>query len=215
MRGPGYHLEFKVGQPCLVQFESTGQKYKSVIIGVEQYAFVIAKLPLVPGIQKHMNAGNPVLVRMEQGGTVYGFSTEILSHSLRPVPFVVFAYPPRVEGVQYREHKRTLCMLPAAVSNPYFTTSGLVSDISMGGCRLMVEWRDKPKVFNMMTGDKLELRLHLDSDDTGPVEATLMNYKELKRHYTMGLKFSGEERLKSLAHYIGRLEGAWAAVQGA
>lgn len=212
MRGPGYQVDFRTGQPCLVQFSLNGQKYKSVVIGVEQYSFVIARLPLVPGIQNHLRPGSEVVVRLRDGGTVYAFTSVILSFVLKPAPLLVFAYPPNVEGLQYREHKRTRCLLPAEVANGYFRTPGMVTDISLGGCRVIVDWKDKGKVFNMMTGDQLTLRMFLDMDEAATVAATLMNFKELKRHYTLGLRFDGEERQKGLAHFIGRLEGAWAAI---
>ena len=213
MRGPGYQIDFRTGQPCLVQFSLNGQKYKCVILGVEPYSFIIARLPLVPGIQNHLRAGNEVVVRLQDGGTVYAFTSEILSFVLKPAPILVFSYPPNVEGLQYREHKRTRCLLPAEVANGFFRTGGLVTDISLGGCRVIADWRDKNKVFNMMTGDQLELGMNLDLGEVSKVTATLMNFKELKRHFTLGLRFHETQRLKSLAHFIGRLEGVWAALE--
>jgi len=213
VRGAGYQVDFNVGQRCLIQFEREGQKYRSVIIGFEQYCFVIAKLPLAPGIQNRLRPGNSVIVRLEQAGTLYGFTTEILTAALKPAPIMVFAYPGSVEGLQYRAHKRTPCMLPSLVLNEFLRTEGLVSDISLGGCRVVIDWRDKNRVFNLMTGDSLELRLHLDEHEPQDIPANVMNIKELKRHYTLGLKFDGEQRLKPLAHFIARLEGAWAAVE--
>ena len=213
VRGAGYHLDFTLGQRCLVQFDLNGQKFRSVIIGVEQYSFVIAKLPLSPGIQNRMRPGSTVIVRLEQDGTLYGFTSEIVSSALKPAPFIVFAYPGSVEGLQYREHKRTKCMLPASILNSFLNADGLVTDISLGGCRLVIDWRETEKVFNMMSGDDLELRMHLDSGAPQSVPAKLMNVKELKRHYTLGLKFDTGERLKPLAHFIARLEGAWSALE--
>lgn len=103
-------------------------------------------------------------------------------------------------------------MLPASILNDFLNTDGLVTDISLGGCRLVIDWRNKEKVFNMMSGDNLELHMHFDSGDAQAVPAKLMNVRELKRHYTLGLKFEIHERLKPLAHFIARLEGAWAAL---
>ncbi|MFZ5426650.1 MAG: flagellar brake protein [Thermodesulfobacteriota bacterium] len=212
MRGAGYQIDFRPGQTCLLQFQANGHKYKASVIGVEQYAFIMARLPVAPGILNHMRAGNSVLVRTEQGGTVYAFTAEILAGYPKPAPILVFAHPPAVEGLRYREHKRTKCMLPAHVTNEFFKAPGLVTDMSVGGCRVVVDWKEKDKVFNMMTGDRLTLTMHLDGDSPQQVPSTLMNFKELRRHYTMGLKFHEEQKPKSLAYFIGRLEGAWAAI---
>jgi len=213
VHGAGYHVDFAVGQRCLVQFERDGQKYRSVIVGFEQYCFVIARLPMAPGIQNRMRAGNSVIVRLEQDGTVYGFTTQILTVALKPAPIMVFAYPGSVEGLQYRHHKRTQCMLPTLVVNDFLQADGLVTDVSVGGCRVVIDWRDKNRVFNLMSGDGLELQLHLGGQGPQAVDARIMNVKELKRHYTLGLKFEGEHKHKPVAHFIARLEGAWAAIE--
>jgi len=213
VRGAGYQMEFKSGQLCLVQFEVKGQRYKASVIGMDAYKFLALRLPMAPGIQTRLRPGGTMLVRMEQGGTVYAFTSEILSSVLRPAPVAFIVYPQVVEGLQFREHKRTRCMLPATVKGQHLQSTGLVTDISLGGCRVVVDWRDKDRVFNIMTGDSLELGMNLDDSGAVPVPSLLKSVKETKRHYTLGLQFSEEHRLKPLAHFIGRLESAWAAIE--
>jgi len=213
VRGAGYQMEFKTGQLCLVQFETNGQRYTASVIGMDAYKFLALRLPMAPGIQTRVRPGGVVLVRMEQGGTVYAFTSEILSSVLKPAPVMFIVYPQVVDGLQFREHKRTRCMLPATLKGQHLAASGLVTDISMGGCRVVVDWRDKDRVFNIMTGDPLELGMNLDDAGSVPVPSLLKSVKETKRHYTLGLMFSEEKRLKPLAHFIARLESAWAAIE--
>lgn len=212
VRGAGYQVDFHTGQRCLLQFKMEGHKYQGTILGIEPYSFVIARLPRAPGIQNCLTPNQQVVVRLEQGGTLFGFTSVVLSSSLKPAPIIMFSYPENVQGLQFRQHKRTRCMLPAQVQSEFISTGVLVTDISMGGCRVVVDWRDKEQAFNMMAGDTLDLSMHLDGDEPQVVSAALMSKKELKRHYSLGLKFESDERIKPLAYFIGRLEGAWAAL---
>lgn len=214
VRGAGYDMNLSVGQRCLIQFEIDGQKFKAQIIGLEQYSFIIARLPLVPGIQNRMRQGRPVIIRLEQAGTLYGFTTEIIASNLKPAPFVVLAYPGSVEGLRYRRYKRTRCMLPAEIVNDALNSEGFITDISLGGCRVIIDWRERDRAFAVTAGDSMELRMLLDGKAPQAVPARLMNLQSLKRHYTLGLKFE-VERVKPLDRFITRLEGAWAAMEGA
>lgn len=212
-REAGYKVEFAVGRRCLVQFEPKGQKYTASIIGIEPFDFFIVRLPLVPGIQKWMTGGGSAVVRMEQGGTLYGFTSDILAAHIRPAPMLMLSYPENVEYLQLREHKRTRCMLPVELVSEFFNASGFVTDLSLGGCRAVIDWHEKDRVFNMMSGDNLELHLPVDGVHTKDFSAQLMNLREGVRQYALGLRFVSGEAPGEVGTLIERLERVWAVLE--
>jgi len=211
----GYQLDFCVGQRCLLQFDLGGQKYRSTIVGVEAYEYVITKLPMVPGIQSKLRPGSSLTIRLEHNGAVYGFHTEVVTAMTKPSPMLLFAYPQTVECIQLRRHKRSRCMLPAVLRAGDTTVSGLVTDVSVGGCRMVVEGRGAEGRLQVEAGDMVDLHLPFDPMRPEPVQAVVVNNMGLKRHNALGLSFSGDGFAKPLAHFIARLEGARAALEEA
>lgn len=211
----GYRLDFSIGQRCLLQFDQGGQKYRSTIVGVEAYEYVITRLPMVPGIQSKLQPGSALTIRLEHNGAVYGFHTEVVTAMTKPNPMLLFAYPQKVECIQLRLHKRCRCMLPAVLHNAELTVAGLVTDVSAGGCRMMVETRGKRDIFQIVAGDVVGLQLPLDPLHPEPVQALVANNTGLKHHNALGLSFASDGFAKPLARFIARLEGARAALEEA
>ena len=191
------------------------QKYRSTIVGVEPYEYVITRLPMVPGIQSKLQPGSTLTIRLEHNGAVYGFHTEVVTSMTKPNPMLVFAYPQKMECIQLRQHKRTRCMLPAVLHNANTTVSGLVTDVSAGGCRMVVDGRGQLEKFSACAGDIVGLHLPFDPLKPEPVQAEVVNNTPLKRHNALGLSFSGDGFAKPLAHFIARLEGARVALEEA
>jgi c-di-GMP-binding flagellar brake protein YcgR len=215
VRGAGYDVEFKLGQRCLIQFETGGQKYRSSVIGVEHFTCIMCKIPLVPGIQQKLIPGQNVNMRVENGGTLYAFTTQIVGHQVKPTPFLVVGYPEKVDGLQYRRHKRCRCMLPAEVLGGHLKSEGLVTDISLGGCRAVLDWREQEAPFHTAPGEELVLNMHLDGQTPLPIPAKLVTVKPQRRLFVLGMSFHGGPGLNPLAKFIGRLEASWEALDKA
>ena len=79
----------------------------------------------------------------------------------------------------------------------------------------MVDCRSKEVRFLLTAGDTVGLQLPFDPLHPEPVQAVVVNNKDLKRHCALGLSFAGDGFAKPLAHFIARLEGARAALEEA
>lgn len=209
-REPGYAVDIAPGQECTLAIDGDKQKYRSSVIGIEPYKFLIVRMPMVPGIQAKLTLGCGVTLRMEHHGTLWGFTCRALKVLTSPAPMLVLAYPSAAERLQLRLHRRTPCFMPARVANEYLAVGGLVTDISLGGCRMVLDVHTPEKVLNIMRGDELALTLPTDAEETCRLEATVQNHHEVKGYRSLGLSFLRDSNLDDtvLARFVERMEGA-------
>jgi c-di-GMP-binding flagellar brake protein YcgR len=100
--------------------------------------------------------------------------------------------------------------MPARVANEYLAVGGLITDISLGGCRMVLDAHSPEKVLNIMRGDELALTLPTDADETCQLEATVQNHREVKGYRSLGLSFlrDADKGDTVLARFVERMEGA-------
>jgi c-di-GMP-binding flagellar brake protein YcgR len=209
-RGPGFHLDLALGQPCVLSFESDKERFRSSIIGLEPYQFIIIRLPGVPGIQQKLAQGPGITLRLECDGTLWGFNSRVLKTVLSPAPMLAVAYPYSAERLQLRRHRRATCFLPARISNDFLDVDGLVTDISLGGCHLVLDGAVTEKVLNIMSGDPVVLTLSTEGGQPLSVDATVHRRRNGKSRQSMGLEFASPppEAGSRIARFVARMEDA-------
>ncbi|WP_243361944.1 flagellar brake protein [Fundidesulfovibrio terrae] len=209
-RSPGFHLDVSLGQPCVLSFESDKERFRSSVIGLEPYQFLIIRLPGVPGIQQKLALGPGITLRLECEGTLWGFKSRVLKTVLSPAPMLVVAYPYSAERLQLRRHRRATCFLPARITNDFLDVDGLVTDISLGGCHIVLDGAVSEKVLNIMTGDPVVLTLNTEGDAPLRVDASVHRRKGGKVRQSLGLEFSSPapDARERIARFVSRMEDA-------
>ncbi len=177
-----------LGMDMLLSIQGFQGDYKTKLIGAQPFDCIITSLPRIPGFVKMATPHAEMLVRYIAEGTVYGFTTRILGHVMKPVPMLFAAYPQRLERYELRKSSRLNCFMPALLHTTTRSYKTYVLDLSEGGCRTNTPLDThcpSPEV-----GDIVLLELPLCGGDTVVItRAEVRNIQRLVNIVSYGLSF--------------------------
>ena len=205
----GSLVSLKVHELIEIQFTGNHLYDQSTILGVDGTDSVIAEMPLSCGIKNHPKPGMGLRVRFEAHGSRYGFRTSVTKFITKPRPLVFFAYPKKIEILMRRKNFRVRCQLPVKLANEHFSTTGYIADISLGGCRVLVNMENQDLICNIMTGDRMDVTLPLEGLHVEKLRAQVQNYWHSGKTLTLGLIFSlDKKQSQQLSGFMSRMEAA-------
>lgn len=134
-------FDMSVGIKLSMEVRGIDEKLVSPLVGFSRGKYVVTQLPSLAESNKevlfqHLYAGNPVTVRYLEAGAVFGFRSEIIKYLFSPFPLLFLTFPVRVESFNLRRHKRISCLLPVSARIGEADYSGLMTDLSLSGCRV-------------------------------------------------------------------------------
>jgi c-di-GMP-binding flagellar brake protein YcgR len=129
------------------------QPMQGEYLGTSHYEFMILRLPTVPGLLGRLLPQTRVEIRYMQEGAVHSFTTEIISHTVKPSLLLFTSYPDRMSIMDTRRHQRVLCALPIVVHSEKGDGEGIVCDLSLGGCRVVLELTGQSAIRELTVGD--------------------------------------------------------------
>lgn len=135
----GATLAIVPGTRMLATFNGMSDNHACDLIGYQACDYLVVRMPLVPGIRSYLTPGQGIKVRYLQGGTIFGFSAQVLSHVPRPAFLAFISYPDEIEVVELRQHRRVSCLLPASLHGAQGIYKAIMLDLSAGGCKVSVE----------------------------------------------------------------------------
>ncbi|WP_051261244.1 flagellar brake domain-containing protein [Desulfovibrio inopinatus] len=146
---PKLHVE--VGTTLNLQIHGLDFKLKTPLVGHLRPKFFLTTIPSSPEIERallvrHLYVGNPVIIRFLQSGSIMGFKTQILNVSYSPYPLLFLDYPTKTETFSLRKHRRIDCLFPVAVAMGKRTCTGMLTNLSAGGCCLKFQRQDYPSL---------------------------------------------------------------------
>jgi len=127
------------GRIVLVEFEGLCGRYPCPLEEVTPEGEWIVRVPPSVTTRHPLRAGDTVVVRCAHEGTLYGFRTQVKSHAFRPQASMTLARPTEVGMQHLRQDDRVPCLIPASVSVGEKQLSGMLIDLSRGGCRFNSE----------------------------------------------------------------------------
>ncbi|MCP9451944.1 MAG: flagellar brake protein [Nitrospira sp.] len=142
-----------VGLPVKLSVVMEGRKvvHGSTLLGWKEAAWLICEWPSHLDWVSGLAERTPCTLSYLRDGKLVGCRTEIRGAVATPVPLLFLAYPQQVEEMHLRQHPRVSSNEPAVVSRLASRgqnkgglatadhVGGLVKDLSMGGCRLLLE----------------------------------------------------------------------------
>jgi len=207
--GDASQVSIKSQEAIEIQFTGNHLFDQSMILGVDGTDTVIAEMPISSGLKNCPKSGMGLRARFEDHGSHYGFRTFVTKFITKPRPLVFFAYPKKIEILMRRKHPRVQCQLPARLENEHVRMTGYITDISLGGCRVMANLDDGEFIFNIMTGDKLVLTLSMAGLKAASLRTQVKSFTLRGNTVTMGLVFGLDKQLAhSMSEFIIRLEAA-------
>ena len=136
----GLRLNVELGSQLLLQPEGWEESIKSILVGLEPPAYLIIRVPFFPNRQDPLAETRPLSVRYRSLGNAYGFRSSVLGAVDKPVRLVFLAYPESVESLDIRRHSRVSCYIPATAHVDEREFKGIISDISVMGCRFTLKF---------------------------------------------------------------------------
>jgi c-di-GMP-binding flagellar brake protein YcgR len=199
-------LELQIGDSLQLQFVADEQKRRhySKVIGYLQNHSVLITTPRVEGNIILAREDQVVIVRMMTGNQVYGFTTQILSTSLRPYPYLHLAYPKEMEHITVRKAERITTRLIGSAELETNDTdeskshSVVILDMSTSGAMIEV----KNPVGNMGDIITLSTKIEVGGKEeyiTLPCVIRNVIHKDEDSHYKHGVEF---QLLEQKDHFV-------------
>lgn len=189
-----YRLALSMGSRMMLRFgwgdAKSSLNLPAELVGYVHYEYLLVRVQPTPGLLPRVNQGEPVRVRFMSNGDAAMFQTEILGHLNRPSIVLALAYPHTMNTVQVRKHKRISCALPVRVAKDGQKIAGIISDISRGGCRLLIDMRGQGGCRAINVGDSVSLVVPLDMEKgLENIQAMVKNIETEQFRMIMGLFF--------------------------
>ncbi len=186
-------LDMELNMRVYVRINPLGKRVKPLqgeFLGLLHFEFLMLKLPSVPGVLSSLIPQAMVEVRFLQAGAVHTFTTEVISHSVKPALVLFTTYPDRLSVLETRRHVRTACALPLFINSKLGGVVGVVSDLSMGGCRISIELTGQSFMRTLAAKDRVILQT-VFSADGAPVTcaAVVRNVESTGSRLVVGIAF--------------------------
>ncbi|MHC1726651.1 MAG: flagellar brake protein [Syntrophobacteraceae bacterium] len=202
----GRLMSIGMGTRLHARFGNKDDEFKiaSTLVGIVSKEYLIIRVPAIPGILSKLTEGAPVTIRYIYDGNVYGFNSTILAYTHKPALIAFMAYPTSIEIMNLRKAQRLECLLPAKMKVLEKAFTGVILDISAGGCRLYIEYGpvESPSVD---VEQEVELSFHLAGRAEEQIVACrVQNLKKDSMLAEIGLQFGqdNQEILDNVKTYI-------------
>ena len=137
------HLNIELTSDLFLSIKGVKGIFPSYLIGVKPYAFIIIKTPTIISSENLLLEGTSLVVRYTHLGDVYRFKTSILGENEDPFKVTFLSYPDVVEKIEYRDSPRVSSYIPAALIYKEIEVKGIVTDISVAGCKFRTDSIDQ------------------------------------------------------------------------
>jgi c-di-GMP-binding flagellar brake protein YcgR len=211
-------LTASLGTRMLVEPSGLGRRFKTELVGMDRGKYIIVRLPRVPGIGEHLYTEKPVTVRFVHEGQVYGFSSEVVWLVNSPYRLLFLSFPYTVEIFNLRSNQRIECFLPAKVdlaqgeSEQLTTYQGVLTNISSGGCQVVVEAESAVYLPLVKPEQEVTLRFRMfGSENDLEVDGKVKNIGASGPRLTLGVAFDEvsqeikariDEYIESVSDYL-------------
>ncbi|MBI4805477.1 MAG: PilZ domain-containing protein [Desulfovibrio sp.] len=204
-KGDGACLFLSPGQVLSLQLPGEDRGNRASVLGVKSGEFIIIKASPVLVSRLNSDTEHPVLIRLEDNGTIYGFEASVLSVLKHPLPLLFVAYPKTFEEHSLRRHPRIKCLVPTLIESPDFVSPGHICDMSMGGCRVVAP-QDSVRGNSLEYGDHVNICLPLDGLRIEKLPCQVRAHKVDNGSVNLGLAFQeGNDTYAVAAHFLDRL----------
>jgi c-di-GMP-binding flagellar brake protein YcgR len=127
------------GRIILVEFEGLCGRYPCPLTEVTREGEWVVRVPQSVTTRHPLRAGDTVVVRCAHEGTLYGFRTQVKAHAFRPQASMTLARPTEIGMQRLRQDDRVPVLIPATACIGDQQLSGMLIDLSRGGCRFNSE----------------------------------------------------------------------------
>jgi hypothetical protein len=170
---------------------SGGAPIQGEFLGTTHYEFLIIRLPSIPGLRNKLLPRMRLEISYVSAGAHNQFAAEIVGFTQKPAFLLFTSYPDRMSIMETRNHSRVACALPVGLVSPHGDGVGIMSDLSRGGCRVVLEMTGQSGLRKLKANDTLVLQTAFMWDkESVKGEAAVRNTEISGSRMTLGLAFS-------------------------
>lgn len=198
------HLNIELSSDLLLQFKGVKGFFPSYLIGMKPDVFLIIKSPTIITRENLLAKGSSLVVRYTTLGDVYRFKTDVLGSNRDPFKVTFLSYPGVVEKIEFRDTQRVHCLFPATLVYDKFKISGMITDISLGGCKFRTDAVEKIEGLLLKKEGSVALQFPLlgyegTREFTGKIKKV-----EFDTNFALGIGFRSldEDACQVIASYV-------------
>lgn len=187
-----FHI--RPGAQVIISPAGFNERVRTTFTGLDKNRFFLVRLPAMAanglaGLYDFLYQGNPVTVTFLHDGDVCAFKAGVQTYTLRPHPLLFLDFPERVESHKLRKDDRIGCSLPVHAEIGDAGRPSVLTDISRGGCRLVLE--DEAGAAPVKVGDTLTFHCPVFGENgTGKLACQVRGVQRTGRRLTVGAAFT-------------------------
>ncbi|MBF0528094.1 MAG: flagellar brake protein [Deltaproteobacteria bacterium] len=168
---------------------ATKAKLSSSLIGYKYGKYLLLEHPDLKKGLALMEEGTTWLVNFISQGDIISFSSQVVGSSRHPVPLLFLSYPDALDRTVLRQSKRipvslnASCSAPSGLNTGEESCTGIILDISAGGCQMVSTKSFQPN-------DLMELTMDLpQGSKVNALSAEVKSCRDVGGRYLLGLSF--------------------------
>ena len=182
-------LNVELGADLLLQFKGIKGFFPSYLIGMKPDVFLIIKTPTIITSEDLLSEGSSLVVRYKFLGDVYKFKTTVLGSNQAPFKVTFLNTPGVVEKIEFRDTQRVHCFFPATLAYGKARISGMITDISLGGCKFRTDAVDQVEGLLLKKDGDVSLQFQLlGHEGTKAFQGTIKKV-EFDANFALGIGF--------------------------
>ncbi len=183
-------LDLPIGHELMLQLSGEEARFRSAYYGQKPNEFLIVQMPGIPGVREKLAVSAAAVIRFLVSGKVYGFKTDTCGAVYKPCPLIFLRYPDKVESINLRKSERVTTFLEATGTIDNQVMSGIIVDLSAGGCLFLVNRSTGLSWPTIEPGHVFILEFALSKEDAPFVfPAQVINVRKEVERLRIGAKF--------------------------
>jgi c-di-GMP-binding flagellar brake protein YcgR len=198
------HLNIEIATDLFLRFSGKKGFFPSYLIGMKPDTFLIIKTPAIISQENLLSDDTLITVRYSYLGDIYSFNSTVMGTNEDPFKVTYLSYPHLIEKIEYRDSPRVNSYFPATLIFGGVNVKGIISDISVGGCKFRTDSIDQMDdlLIKRESGVKLQfplIGLEGIKKFTGKIKKV-----EFDNEYSLGIGFReiDEELRKVIDDYV-------------
>lgn len=198
------NLKIELATDLFLRFKGKKGFFPSYLIGMKPDVFLIIKTPAVMRDDNLLSKGSALTVRYKYLGDIYNFKSTVMGVNEKPFKVTYLSYPNVVEKIEDRDSPRVSSYFPARLVYGEVELKGIITDISLGGCKFRTDSIDPIDELLIKRESKVVLHFPLLGlegirEFTGSIKKV-----EFDSNYYLGIGFHeiDEESRGMIASYV-------------
>ena len=200
--------ELSPGTRAFIKIKGSQPKFDSSFVGYKNNQFIILTIPSHCSIQPKnvfplLYNGNDVTLYIMINGVLNALKCHVIRFTMDPYPLLFVSFPIDCATVNLRHSSRIRCLFRAALTLDEQNVSGMITDLSLGGCGFVCLRNHLPQHIATDMTVILDCR-QLSPDDYHPITARVRSSVPASNSVRIGMLFEccPESTLQQLQKFI-------------